>query len=76
MMQRVVFSHLTRYIKSLSKDDLMILLRFITARDVAPDAIVVTFLEQVFLAPSVRTCVNILDLSASYSSYNGIHKCS
>ena len=70
MMPRAVFNHLTRYIKSLSKDDLVTLLRFITASDLAPDAIVVNFEEQVFRAPSVRTCSNILNLSASYSCYN------
>ena len=48
----------------------MTLLRFITASDLAPDAIVVNFEEQVFRAPSVRTCRNILNLSASYSCYN------
>ena len=69
-MQRVVFNHLTRYIKSLSKDDLMTLLRLITASDQAPNAIVVNFEEQVFRAPSVRTCGNILNFSASYSCYN------
>ena len=42
-------------------------LRFITASDLAPSAIVVNFEEQ---APSVRTCSNILNLSASYSCYN------
>ena len=68
--QRAAFNHLTRYIKSLSKDDLMTLLRFITDSDLAPDAIVVNFEEQVFRAPSVRTCGNILNLSASYSCYN------
>ena len=41
--QRAVFNHLTRYIKSLSKDDLMTLLRFIAASDLVPDAIVVNF---------------------------------
>ena len=41
--QRAVFNHLTRYIKFLSKDDLMTLLRFIAASDLAPDAIVVNF---------------------------------
>ena len=49
--ERAVFNHLTRYIKSLSKDDLMTLLRFIIATDLAPDAIVVKFEEQVFRAP-------------------------
>ena len=68
--QRAVFNHSTRYIKSLGKGDLMTLLRFITAGDLAPDAIVVNFEEQVFRAPSVRTCGNILNLSASYSCYN------
>ena len=67
--QRAVFNHSTRYIKSLSKDNLMTLLRFITASDLAPDAIVVNFEEQVFRAPSVRTCGNVLNLSASYSCY-------
>ena len=68
--QRAAFNHLTRYIKSLSKDDLMMLLRLITDSDLAPDAIVVNFEEQVFRAPSVRTCGNVLNLSASYSCYN------
>ena len=68
--ERAVFNHLTRYIKSLSKDDLMTLLRFITASDLAPGAVVVNFEEQVFRAPSVRTCGNILNLSGSYSCYN------
>ena len=69
-MQRAVFNHLTRYIKSLSKDDLMTLLRFITARDLAHNAIVINFEEQVFRASSIRTCGNIRNLSASYSCYN------
>ena len=68
--QRAVFNHLTRYIKSLSTDNLMTLPRFITASDLAPGTIVVNFEEQVFCAQSVRTCGNILNLSASYSCYN------
>ena len=43
----------------------MTLLRFITASDLAPDAIVVNFEEQVFRAPLVKTCGNILNLLAS-----------
>ena len=71
MMPRAVFNHLTRYIKSLSKDSLMTLLRFLTtASDLVPDAMVINFEEQVFRAPSVTTCGNILNLSASYSCYN------
>ena len=66
---RAVFNHLTRYIKSLSKDDLMILLRFLTASDLEHDAIAVNFKEQVYLVPSVRTCYNILNLSISYTCY-------
>ena len=68
--ERAVFNHLTRYIKSLSKDNLMTLLRFITVSDLAPDANEVKFEEHVFRAPSVRTRGNILNLSASYSCYN------
>ena len=48
----------------------MTLLRFITASDLALNAIVVNFEEQVFRASSVRTHSNILNLSASYSCYN------
>ena len=51
----------------MSKDDLVTLLRFITASDLAPDAIVVNFEEEILRAPSVRTCGNILNLSESYS---------
>ena len=54
----------------MSKDDLVTLLRFITASDLAPDAIVVNFEEEILRAPSVRTCGNILNLSESYSCYN------
>ena len=68
--ERAVFNHLIRYIKSVSKDDLMTLLRFVTASDLAPDAFVANFEEQVSCALSVGTCANILNLSASCSYYN------
>ena len=68
--ETAVFNHLKHYIKSLSKDDLMTLLGFKTATDLAPDAVAVNFKEQVFRVPSVRTCGNILNQSASYSFYN------
>ena len=68
--ERTVFTHLTRYIKSLSKDNLLAFLRFITASDLAPDAIVVDFKEHSFRAPVARTCSSCLTLSSAYPCYN------
>ena len=64
-VERTVFNDLTRCIKSLSKNNLVTLLSFITTSDLVPDAIVVNFEEEILRAPSVRTCGNILNLSAS-----------
>ena len=70
--ERMVFTHLTRYIKSLSKDNLLAFLRFIAASDLAPDAIVVDFKEHSVRAPVVCTCSNCLTLSSAYPCYNVI----
>ena len=53
--EKTAFMHLTRYIKSLSKDYLLAFLHFITASDVAPDAIIIDFKEHSFRAPVART---------------------
>ena len=68
--ERTVFTHLTRYIKSLSKNNLLAFLCFKTASDLAPDAIVVDFKEHSFRAPVARTCSSCLTLSSAYPCYN------
>ena len=68
--ERTVFMHLTRYIKFLSKDNILAFLRFIKVRDRAPDAIVVDFKEHSFRAPVAPTCINCLTLSSTYPCYN------
>ena len=65
-----IFNHLTRFVKSLSKDILILFLRFVTGADMVPDSITVSFQEQAFRAPVSRTCSNTLFLSTTYVCYS------
>ena len=69
--QSACFNHLTRFIKSLSKDKLLIFLRFVTGSDIMPEnPILVDFNQEKTGTPFVRTCVPMLSLSSSYDCYN------
>ena len=65
-----VFTHLTRYVKSLIKDDPLAFLRYITASDLTAYAIVVDFKERSSHAPVYRTSSNCLTLSSAYPCYH------
>lgn len=69
--EAAIFNHITRFVKSLSKDNLVFLLRFITAADIVPDEkITIAFENQTYRAPVTRTCSNTLFLSPTYTCYN------
>lgn len=69
--QSACFNHLTRFIKSMSKDRLLIFLRFVTGSDIMPEnPILVDFNQEKTGMPFVRTCVPMISLSASYDCYN------
>ena len=70
--ERTVFSYLTRFIKSLSIDDLKLFLRFLTAGNLAPMPItdISRYFEQIFRAPVVRTCSSTITLSPACACYN------
>ena len=70
LRERTVFSYLTRFIKSLSMDDLKLFLWLLTTSDLAPTPITVEFGEQLFGAPAVRKCSNTITLSPTYACYN------
>ena len=72
-IQRAVFNHLTRFIKSLDKKDLLSFLRFVTGGDILPQhAIKVRFCEQVPRAPRARSCVPSLEIADTYTCYNDL----
>ena len=64
------FKYLTKYIKSLSKDELSLFLRFITGGDLLPDIIEVEFSHREPRAPRARTCTSLLSISPTYSCFN------
>ena len=69
--QSTCFNHLTRFIKSLSKEKLLKFLRFVTGSDIMPEnSIEINFDQSNNGMPFARTCVPMLSLSASYECYN------
>lgn len=71
--QNSCYNHLTRFVRSLSKDNLYKLLQFITGGDVMPeDKILVEFTDQKPRSPRSRTCVPQLQISDTYDCYNSL----
>jgi len=70
-LERNILSHLKRFIKSMSKDDLSLFLRFVTGGDVIIEKMIqVVFNEMKPRAPRARTCVPQPEINTSYSDYN------
>ena len=67
-----VLGHLSRYVKSLSQENMRKFLQFVTGGDLMPDGqITLEFVEnQKPRAPVDRTCVPMMELSNSYANYN------
>ena len=68
--ERTVFNHLTRLIKTLGKEELVLFIRFVTGGDLLPLQINIEYTDQVPRVPRATTCVNRLTLSTDYSCYN------
>ena len=68
--ERNIFNYLSKYLKSISKDDLSLFLRFVTGGDLLPDHIDIEIVHQEPRAPRARTCAAILTLSPTYSCFN------
>ena len=67
--QSACFNHLTRFIKSLSNNKLLKILRFVTSSDIMPENPIIVDFKQQNLS-FVRTCVLLISLSTAYECYN------
>jgi len=66
-----VHGFFVKYLKSLNKKDLCLILRFITGGDMLPDQIEIEFVpNQTPCMPRAQTCSSVLVLSTDYGCFN------